>query len=51
VPSKKHFRRTDLSNHPALFAVDARSLLDTALTDSRFTISRESLSEEMISLN
>lgn len=50
VPGKKHFRRTDISNHPALFAIDSRSLLDTALLDPRFSISRESVSEEMISI-
>ena len=50
MPDKAHFRRSDLSGHPSLFAVDAHQLLDTALTDPRFIISRESVSEEMVSL-
>lgn len=49
VPGKAHFRRSDISGHLALFAVDAHALLDSALTDPRFVISRESISEEMIS--
>lgn len=50
MPSRSHFRRTDLSTHPAIFAIDVHSLLNSALTDSRFSISRESFSEELVSL-
>lgn len=50
MPDKTHFRRSDISGHAALFAVDAHALLDSALSDQRFAISRESVSEELVSL-
>lgn len=42
--------RTDLENHPALFAHDGQTLVDLALRDRRFAITRESYSLELVHL-
>jgi hypothetical protein len=41
-------RRRDLVGHPALFAFDAHLLVDCALTNGRFLISRESMTEDIV---
>jgi hypothetical protein len=42
--------KTDLDTHPTFFAFDVHSILDTALTDERFIISRESYNREIVQL-
>jgi hypothetical protein len=42
--------RSELEGHTSLFAFDAHALIEEAIQDRRFVISRESMSREIISL-
>lgn len=42
--------RSELEGHPGLFAFDGHALVDAAIHDRRFRISRESMSREIISM-
>lgn len=42
--------RSELEGHPGLFAFDAHALIEEAIHDRRFVISRESMSREIISI-
>lgn len=46
----KLLKRHEIESHPALFAFSASGMLDVALNDGRFIISRESVSEELVGL-
>lgn len=46
----KLLKRHEIESHPALFAFSASGMLDVALNDGRFIISRESVSEEVVGL-
>jgi len=48
---KSSISRSDLDLHPALFAFDSSSLVAAAISDQRFTLSRESMSREMVTLS
>ncbi len=43
-------RRSELENHPGFFAFNPHTLTELALLDQRFSVSRESISTEVISL-
>jgi hypothetical protein len=48
---RKHgIGRSELEGNPGLFAFDAHALVEGAIHDSRFVLSRESMSREIISM-
>ena len=48
--ASKLLKRQEIESHPALFAFNSSGMLDAALNESRFIISRESVSEEIVQL-
>lgn len=50
IPSIEYFRKRELETHAALFAFDAHGFIETAVSSSTFQNSRESYSEDVVSL-
>lgn len=48
--SKTFLKRQEIESHQALFAYDGSQLLDAALNDRRFVVSRESISEDIVGI-
>lgn len=46
----KLLKRQEIESHPALFAFKPGQLLDAALMDGRFIVTRESISEELVGI-
>lgn len=51
LPDQTSLPRSDLDTHSALFAFDSYSLVQDALSDPAFGVSRESVSREMVSVS
>lgn len=49
-PGKDHFRKRELETQPALFPFDSASIVEKAASTAIFRISRESYSEDVVSL-
>lgn len=47
---KSQMSRSDLNVHPALFAFDSHAIVASAISDTRFGLSRQSMSRELIDL-